>query len=199
MPFEGFPFVLKPPVNADLIGYNIGNIVTNHKTAFFVSTNHRAYTWHRHTDIQTSCKLTPWSGPQIRSIQGRTKIPRNYIFATLGLKMQKYPPKIKDFFVFNLGTIKKNFLDIFGHRSPYTNFVKHMTFQLLRFKKLKIRRRNVFPDDFFCHNLTTAQFNSTVVSVDKVISWTTTTTHPLKLLRHFQTPQEAHFRDATLF
>ena len=42
MPFEGFPCVLKPPVNADLIGYNIGNIVTNHKTAFFVSTNHRA-------------------------------------------------------------------------------------------------------------------------------------------------------------
>ena len=40
MPFEGFPCVLKPPVNADLIGYNIGNIVTNHKTAFFVSTNH---------------------------------------------------------------------------------------------------------------------------------------------------------------
>ena len=35
MPFEGFPCVLKPPVNADLIGYNIGNIVTNHKTAFF--------------------------------------------------------------------------------------------------------------------------------------------------------------------
>ena len=33
MPFEGFPCVLKPPVNADLIGYNIGNIVTNHKTA----------------------------------------------------------------------------------------------------------------------------------------------------------------------
>ena len=35
MPVEGFPCVLKPPVNADLIGYNIGNIVSNHKTVFF--------------------------------------------------------------------------------------------------------------------------------------------------------------------
>ena len=43
MPFEGFPCVLKPPVNADLIGYNIGNIVTNHKTAYFVSTNRGSF------------------------------------------------------------------------------------------------------------------------------------------------------------
>jgi hypothetical protein len=35
MRFEGFPFVQKPPVIADQSGY-IGNIVTNHKTAFFV-------------------------------------------------------------------------------------------------------------------------------------------------------------------
>ena len=57
-----------------------------------------------------------------------SKIPRNYIVATLGVKMQKYPQKIKEFFVFNLGTIKNNFLDIFRHRSPYIDFVKYMTF-----------------------------------------------------------------------
>ena len=34
-PAEGFPYVQKPPVIADQSGY-IGNIVTNHKTAFFV-------------------------------------------------------------------------------------------------------------------------------------------------------------------
>ena len=66
MPFEGFPCVLKPPVNADLIGYNIGNIVINHKTVFLLSTNHRAYTWHRHSDIRTSCKFTPWSCPRYK-------------------------------------------------------------------------------------------------------------------------------------
>ena len=35
MPFEGFPYVLKPPLIVDQSGY-IGNIVANHKTAFVV-------------------------------------------------------------------------------------------------------------------------------------------------------------------
>ena len=44
MRFEGFPYVQKPPVIADQSGY-IGNIVTNHKTAFLVSTNHQTATY----------------------------------------------------------------------------------------------------------------------------------------------------------
>ena len=36
-----------------------------------------------------------------------SKMPRKYIFAAVGLKMQKDPPQIKDFVIFDLKTIKK--------------------------------------------------------------------------------------------
>ena len=52
------------------------------------------------------------------------------------------------------------------------------------------------------NNVFLSQPNSTSAQVgsDKVISQTTTTHHhPVKLLRHFQTTQEADFRYATLF
>ena len=51
-----------------------------------------------------------------------SEMPRKYIFATLRVKMEKDPPKIRVFDVFKLRALKNNFLDIFRHRSPYMNF-----------------------------------------------------------------------------
>ena len=48
-----------------------------------------------------------------------SKMPRKYIFATLRVKLQKDPPKSKDFAFFGLRALKNNFLDIFRHRSTY--------------------------------------------------------------------------------
>jgi hypothetical protein len=58
MPFEGFPCVLKPPVNADLIGYNIGNIVTNHKTAFFCVDQSQGLKSARTPDTTTTSRVS---------------------------------------------------------------------------------------------------------------------------------------------
>jgi hypothetical protein len=38
-----------------------------------------------------------------------SKMPRRYIFAPLRVKMQKDPPKIKDFVIFELRALKKQF------------------------------------------------------------------------------------------
>jgi hypothetical protein len=48
-----------------------------------------------------------------------SEMPRKYNFATLRVKMQKDPPKIKDLVLFELRALKNNFLDIFRYRSPY--------------------------------------------------------------------------------
>jgi hypothetical protein len=42
-----------------------------------------------------------------------SKMSRKYIFATLGIKMQKEPPKIKDFDIFEVRALKKTIFCIF--------------------------------------------------------------------------------------